>query len=116
MRPHEAGAKRRLADEYDAAQERGEVQTPGGARNFNVPKQNNEPTVDDIGLTRKEVHEARLIRDAEIAEPGIVRLTNEDKRRAVITSAIRSIQLLAEFLDDLSQSAGVLLDDPQGFF
>jgi hypothetical protein len=56
----EALAKRRLADEYDAAQERGEVQKAGGARNFNVPKKNNEPTAADIGLTRKEIHEARI--------------------------------------------------------
>lgn len=63
----EAGAKRRLADEYDAAQERGEVKTNGGDRT--VPKANSE----DIGLTRKEIHEARIIRDAEVAEPGVVR-------------------------------------------
>lgn len=43
----------------DAAQERGEVQKPGGDRkSINVLKQNNDPTVTDIGLTRKQVHEA----------------------------------------------------------
>lgn len=66
----ESLAKRRLADEYDAAQERGEVRTVG-----NVPDQNNTPTADDIGLTRKTIHEARQIRDAEDADPGIVRRT-----------------------------------------
>ena len=33
------------------------------------------PTAADLGLTRKEIHEARIIRDAEKAEPGIVRRT-----------------------------------------
>ena len=68
-----AGAKRRLADEYDLAQERGEVATTG--KPVNVPGKNIKPTVTDIGLTRKEIHEARQIRDAELADPGIVRRT-----------------------------------------
>lgn len=71
----EAQAKRRLADEYDAAQERGEVADHGGARHFKVPVGNVEPTVADIGLTRKDIHEARQIRNAETADPGIVRRT-----------------------------------------
>lgn len=62
-------AKRRLADEYDAAQERGEVAGHGGDRKINVPDGN----VETIGLTRKEIHEARIIRDAEKADPGIIR-------------------------------------------
>lgn len=65
----EAMAKRRLADEYDAAQERGEVKTQG-----NIPDEN-VSTLADIGLTAKAVHEARQIRDAEQAHPGIVRET-----------------------------------------
>lgn len=68
----EAQAKRRLADEYDAAQERGEVRTVG-----NVPEQNNTPTATDIGLSRKVIHDARLYRDAELASPGFVKRTNE---------------------------------------
>jgi hypothetical protein len=55
----EASAQCRLADEYDAAQERGEVAKQGGARNFKVPNENFETTTADIGLTRKQVHEAR---------------------------------------------------------
>jgi hypothetical protein len=61
----EAGAKRRLADEYDAAQVRGEVAKHGGGRNFKVPNKNVETTAADVGLSRKEIHEARQIRDAE---------------------------------------------------
>jgi hypothetical protein len=32
-------------------------------------------TVEQIGLTHKDIYEGRLIRDAEVAEPGIVRRT-----------------------------------------
>jgi len=74
----EAAAKRRLADEYDAALERGEVASHGGARNFKVPDGNVEPTAADAGLSRKDIHEARKIRDAEQANPGIVRRTLND--------------------------------------
>jgi hypothetical protein len=48
----ETRAQCRLADEYDAAQARGEVQRPGGDRTSNVPNRNNTPTVSDLGLTR----------------------------------------------------------------
>jgi hypothetical protein len=52
----------RIANEYDAAQKRGEVQTAGGDRkSINVPNKNNGQTVADIGLTRKLVHEARFV-------------------------------------------------------
>lgn len=80
----EAGAKRRLADEYDAAQERGEIakRADGPAIRDHVPEQNKiksdtvsvlPATTADIGLSRKDIHEARIIRDAEQSEPGIVR-------------------------------------------
>ena len=73
----EAMAKRRLADEYDAAQERGEVATQ---RDGGRPSQTEglKATVAEIGLTHKEIHEARQIRDAEEAEPGIIRQTLDD--------------------------------------
>ena len=90
----EAAAKRRLADEYDAAQERGEVAGHGGGRNFkvgdpNVETQSGGPnrvggdnaivTMADLGLRRDQVHDARLIRDAEAAEPGLVRRTLDER-------------------------------------
>jgi hypothetical protein len=80
----EAQAQCRLADEYDAAQERGEVQKAGGDRKSKIiiPNENNDPTVTDIGLTSKLVHEARIIRDAEKANPGIVRKTVDEKLSA----------------------------------
>lgn len=97
----EAQAKRRLADEYDAAQERGEVAGHGGGRNFKVSDGNVETTIADIGLTRKAIHEARQIRDAEEADPGIIRRALNERvehgeepsraamRRAVVEAAER---------------------------
>ena len=60
----EALAKRRLADEYDAAQERGEVASNGQRGKKDVPIENIffPATVKDIGLTRKDIHEARQSR------------------------------------------------------
>lgn len=73
----EAGAKRRLADEYDAAQERGEAISPhGGAKR--IPDGNSIARLADIGLTAKQIHEARIIRDAEVEDPGIVRRVLDD--------------------------------------
>jgi hypothetical protein len=72
----EAQAKRRLADEYDAAQERGEVARVGyTGHQSDVPKQNVIPSAADIGLSRKDIHEARIIRDAEKVDPGVIRRT-----------------------------------------
>lgn len=67
----EAAAKSRLADEYDAAQERGEVRA-NGERSFSSAE---KVGASDLGLSHKEIHEARLIRDAEREHPGIVRRT-----------------------------------------
>ncbi|GLS46260.1 hypothetical protein GCM10007884_42520 [Methylobacterium brachythecii] len=68
----EASAKRRLADEYDAAQERGEVGQEG--RPKTVPDGNGfrAATVADLGLTRKDIFEARRVRNAEALSPGVV--------------------------------------------
>lgn len=90
----EAGAKRRLADEYDAAQERGEV--AGDGRPKTVPDGNGKATAADVGLSRKQVHEARQIRDAENAKPGIVRRAidaamkaGEEPTRAKVRRAVQ---------------------------
>jgi hypothetical protein len=59
------GAKRRLADEYDATQERG-----GHGNKSDIPQKNITPaTAADIGLTSKDIQEARIVRDAEKAAP-----------------------------------------------
>jgi len=64
----ESQAKRRLADEYDAAQDRGEVRG-SRERTASTPE---AVGASDLGLTHKVIHEARQIRDAEVREPGIV--------------------------------------------
>ena len=76
----EAAAKRRLADEYDAAQKRGEV-ARGSVRTDIVGGDNDvrPATAADLGLRRDQIHEARQIRDAEAANPGIVRRTLDDR-------------------------------------
>ena len=51
----------RLADEYDAAQQRGEV--AGHGRSKVEPY--NLTFAADLGLRRDEIHEARQLRDAE---------------------------------------------------
>jgi hypothetical protein len=86
----EALAKRRLADEYDAAQDRGEIGRHGGDRKtvkFETSKLE--------GLSPDQIHEARQIRDAEEADPGIVRRTldqridaGEEPTKAAVRSAI----------------------------
>lgn len=75
----EAQAKRRLADEYDAAQKRGEIGQKTGRPKV-VPEENDFiPSAADAGLTRKQIHEARQIRDAEAADPGIVRRALDER-------------------------------------
>lgn len=74
----EAAAKRRLADEYDAAQARGEVAGLGA----NQHREEGVVVSNTLGLRRDQIHHARLIRDAEQADPGIVRRTlNESLER-----------------------------------
>lgn len=75
----EAMAKRRLADEYDAAWKRGDIPGPRGGhvarwedgRPVKVSEGN--PKNEDLGLTKNDIFRAKIIRDAEEASPGIVR-------------------------------------------
>lgn len=53
------GAKRRLADEYDAAQAREELLA---GRPKTLPGGNTSATVKDVGLTSKQIHDARAMR------------------------------------------------------
>lgn len=89
----EARAKRRIADEYDAAQERGEV---ASGRPKSIPDENSfQPTASDLGINSKDIHEARIIRDAEEADPGVVRRAldeavdaGEEPTKAVVMRAV----------------------------
>jgi hypothetical protein len=65
----EARAKMRLAEEYDAAQNRGEVATVGQRSNV---VGDNVSIAADLGIRRDEIHEARQFRDAERADPGVI--------------------------------------------
>lgn len=100
----EACAKRRLADEYDAAQARGEVfGAHNGARN-RVESSNAIAATADLGLRRDQIHEARQIRDAEAADPGVVRRALDDRlergeeptraalRKMVVDAAMRGLR------------------------
>lgn len=93
----------RLADEYDAAQARGEVAGPndGSAGRFN---QERPATVADIGLTRKIIHDARQTRNLEAENPGIIRQSldaliaaNEEPSKA---SLAREATRLSSFSGD----------------
>ena len=64
----ESAAKRRLADEYDAAQAAGQVRTRADNQHASSGAEE-AVSVADIGLTHKDIHEARQIRDAEQADP-----------------------------------------------
>lgn len=107
----EAAAKRRLADEYDAAQERGEVAGHGGGRNFkvgdpNVETHSDDPnriggnnaivTMADLGLRRDQIHDARLLRDAEVADPGLVRRTLDERLERGVEPTRSAVRRAAE--------------------
>src|SRR6056297_537997 len=130
----EAAAKRRLADEYDAAQERGELACHGGGRNFKVADGNVETTAQgvgvsaenarpatstDIGLSRKDIHDARQLRDAEDADPGIVRRTLDERleygeeptRTAVRRAAVARLEQSIDRLKRTQESVQRLEQD-----
>lgn len=125
-----ARAEMRLAEEYDAAQERGEVARHGGGRNFNVSGKNVEPTAADIGISRKDIFEGRQFRDAERNDPGVINRTldrfverGEEPTRAALQREIQNTPSkprpklnphLQEFWGNLEQMHrdGVLDMDP----
>lgn len=96
----EAAAKRRLADEYDAAQTRGEVAGFGA----NQHRDEGVASSNTLGIRRDQIHEARQFRDAEATDPGIVRRTLDDRlergeeptraalRKMVVDAAMRGMR------------------------
>lgn len=72
-----ARAKMRFADEYDAAQERGEVASNGGDRS-RISDGKSAPKAAEVGIKPKELHNARKLRDAEKASPGKVEAVIQD--------------------------------------
>lgn len=65
----ESRAKIALAEQVDEAQASGVM--AGQGRPKNIPAEN-VFTLEDAGITAKQLHEARQLRDAEAKEPGIV--------------------------------------------
>jgi len=61
---------RRIADEYDAVQPE-KKQFHGNQ--WSVPDENAPLSAKSAGLTRKQIHAARAVRDAEKRDPGVVR-------------------------------------------
>lgn len=61
-------AEMKLAEEYDAAQDRGEVAKNG----HNQHSDEGVVASNTLGLRRDEIHAARKLRDAERDEPGII--------------------------------------------
>lgn len=92
----EARAKIRLADEYDAAQARGEVARRGQYTHGDVPDGNILPTAADVGLSRKDIHEARVLRDAEQASPGLVDRVIDDRVEMGVEPTKAAIKQAAE--------------------
>ena len=114
----EARAKRRLADEYDAAQERREVATgrEGSSGRLTGKRPAN---VADLGVTRLQVHEARRLRDAEATAPGIVRRTldtclsqGQEPTKAIVNKVVSNVIQLGDSLafDLLPESATGVAD------
>ena len=106
-----ARAEMRLAQEYDEAQDRGEVARHGaseggrGNQHGNVSKQN-VTTAADLGLARKDIHEARQLRDAEAAEPGAIRRAldgmierGEEPTRAALKREVIDRPVAAKVMD-----------------
>lgn len=112
----EAAAKRRLADEYDAAQARGDVAKRGWESGVD---KRNITTAADLGLRRDQIHEARQLRDAEVADPGIVRRTLDEKlergeeptRSAVRRAAEDRLQRSLDRLQRIQESVQRLEED-----
>ncbi len=107
----EAQAKRRLADEYDSAQEMGDVQAHGRPKNLPDGKDFQPVTAADLGLSHKDIHEARVLRDAENADPGIVRRTLDEKlasgkepTRAAVRRATTKVQRSVDRLKRAEES------------
>lgn len=123
----EAAAKRRLADEYDAAQERGEVTTRADQ---NLLPEQKKVSAADIGLTHKDIHEARQIRDAEETEPGIISKTiqqqldaGHEPTKAAVRKAVEAVNNKDETMDvaviepqqEVSAPSGARINIPEGF-
>jgi hypothetical protein len=93
----EAAAKRRLADEYDVAIKTGAAKTQADNQ-YASSEREQAFSPPEIGLTHKEMHEARRLRDAEAASPGVTAraLNKLQDAGATITKAALRREMNAE--------------------
>jgi hypothetical protein len=87
----ESQAKQRLAQEYTAAQERGEVRKQGqyGERRANIPDENVcsdtnvSPTVAEIGLTRSKFTKPALLMPPKSSNPALCKKQSRKRSKLV---------------------------------
>nr|WP_245363551.1 hypothetical protein [Neorhizobium galegae] len=84
----ESHAKIALADQVDEAQAAGMVAAPGRPKKVS---DENLLYLDDIGLSKKQLHDARQLRDAEASEPGIVERAIEARIEAGLEPSRRGL-------------------------
>jgi hypothetical protein len=109
----DTAARRRLADEYDAAQARGEVHGHGGARNSKVATPDLEkPTIKQLGLTKQQIEQDRTLRDAEARAPGVTKRAVEamldarrEPTRAGLKRAIAAVVIYGASAADAAERA-----------
>lgn len=86
----EARAKIQIAGEWDAAQAAGKASK--GGRPKNVPDGNGF-TAEEAGLTRKEIHEARRLAEAEAKQPGVIEQVIAARLEAGLALSRRSLRV-----------------------
>lgn len=84
----ESYATIRLADEVDAAQSAGQISHGGRPETV---RSTDRFSLDDIGIDKRRLHDARKVRDAERAEPGFVKRVIEARLSEGLEPSRRSI-------------------------
>lgn len=104
-----ARAEMRLAEEYDAAQERGEVATRADQ---NLLPSEKKVSAADIGLSHKDVHEARKLRDADAAALASYARQSEDLELEKMAARIRAraMRRAGELLKQIEPQRGARTD------
>lgn len=107
-----AWADTRLADEYTAAQERGEVVGPHDGAKKRVAAGDPIATIADIGLSKQQMHNARIIRDAVKDDPEVIPKTI---RQILSTGQQASLRGLVEAIKEAKENAPKSLKNKNPF-
>jgi hypothetical protein len=91
---------------YDAAQQRGEVTSVDDGRRPSRTEEQ-KPIVPDIGLTPKEIHEARIDRDVEKESAGIVRQALAEQTRIDAPADAENLAIRAQQARSLLAGLGL---------